>query len=283
MRKLALNSQRTIKFGLSTALKSVTAHDRAVSSGIEQGQVCFSRGVLTTRGTCLADLQTVEKVDWAKCVTNDILEAYDTLGIGAARTLVVQELMKIMSCDGTYVAFPHILAVADCIAFRGFPMRFSRHGQNRVDTSILQRASFEESAEQLVNAALFCEKDPLQGITPNLIIGQVVPAGTGTVGVHSDVIEVEGGVEKLARAATIDLDMNPSLISRQTMEQVFADKVDKRTGEMMPWTKRVKHDDPLAKRGEAMRIGGMFGAHKSASERVARSWLDALGSKSSAV
>jgi hypothetical protein len=42
-----------------------------------------------------------------------------------------------MSCDGSYVAFPHIWAVADCIVFRGFPMRFSRHGQNRVDTSIL--------------------------------------------------------------------------------------------------------------------------------------------------
>ena len=129
------------------------------------------QGVLTTRGTCLAALQTIDSVDWSRCVTNDILEAYETLGIGAARTLVIQELTKIMSCDGSYVAFPHIWAVADCIVFRGFPMRFSRHGQNRVDTSILQRASFEESAEQLVNAALFCETDPLQGITPNLIMG----------------------------------------------------------------------------------------------------------------
>jgi hypothetical protein len=115
----------------------VTAHDKAVSSDIEAGQVCLSRGVLTTRGTCLAALQTIPLADWTKCVTNDILEAYEVLGIGAARTLVVQELMKIMSCDGTYVSFPHIWAVADCIVFRGFPMRFSRHGQNRVDTSVL--------------------------------------------------------------------------------------------------------------------------------------------------
>lgn len=59
------------------------------------------------------------------------------LGIGATRVLINQELTKIMSCDGSYVAFPHIWAVTDCVVFRGFPMRFSRHGQNRVDISLL--------------------------------------------------------------------------------------------------------------------------------------------------
>lgn len=97
-------------------------------------------------------------------------------------------------------------------------MRFSRHGQNRVDTSILQRASFEESAEQLVNAAIFCEDDPLQGITPNLIIGQVVPAGTGSVGVHGEwqKSKIEG-VDTLMNAASIDLDMTPSVVTAKTM------------------------------------------------------------------
>ena len=173
------------------------------------------------------------------------METYDALGIGAARTLIVQELTKIMSCDGTYVAFPHVWAVADCIVFRGFPMRFSRHGQNRVDTSVLQRASFEESAEQLVNAALFSEQDPLQGITPNLILGQVIPAGTGSIGVHSD-RTTKGGMETLAPAASIDLSldqditMNPKLVAHSTMEQTDRNRVDNRTGLVRAWTRRVK-------------------------------------------
>jgi DNA-directed RNA polymerase beta' subunit len=137
LRKLALYSQRLVKFGLSTSLRGVTVHKKAVLSDLDDGVASKVHGVLTTRGTCLAQLQTLDKVDWRKCLSNDILETYATLGIGAARTLIVQELTKIMSCDGTYVAFPHVWAVADCIVFRGFPMRFSRHGQNRVDTSVL--------------------------------------------------------------------------------------------------------------------------------------------------
>jgi DNA-directed RNA polymerase beta' subunit len=224
----------------------------------------------------------MDKVDWTRCVTNDILEAFDTLGIGAARTLVVQELTKIMSCDGSYVAFPHIWAVADCIVFRGFPMRFSRHGQNRVDTSILQRASFEESAEQLVNASLFCETDPLQGITPNLILGQVVPAGTGTVGVHSDLIASKGGVETLAKAATIDLDMDPSVVTSKTMEVVNSDRVDPKTGTMREWTRRVKRGrslvDNVRLNKQIQDLSGSFGtdAETARGQSIGREWRRAL-------
>lgn len=91
-----------------------------------------------------------------------------------------------------------------------------------------------------MNASLFCETDPLQGITPNLILGQVVPAGTGTVGVHSDLISSKGGVETLAKAATIDLDMDPLVVTSKTMQAVNADRVDPKTGTMREWTKRVK-------------------------------------------
>lgn len=214
---------------------------KATVSNVDMGKVAVESPALTTRGTCLASLQSIQDVDWTRCLTNNILEAYEILGIGAARTLIVQELTKIMSCDGSYVAFPHIWSVADCIVFRGFPMRFSRHGQNRVDTSILQRASFEESAEQLVNASMFCESDPLQGITPNLILGQVVPAGTGSVGVHSDMQKTRiDGVETLVNAAKIDLDMTPSIVTSRAMDKVDKDRVDSRTGMMRPWTRRVR-------------------------------------------
>jgi DNA-directed RNA polymerase beta' subunit len=210
-------------------------------------------------------LQTIERVEWRKCLTNDILETYELLGIGAARTLIVQELTKIMSCDGTYVAFPHVWAVADCIVFRGFPMRFSRHGQNRVDTSILQRASFEESAEQLVNAAMFSESDPLQGITPNLILGQVIPAGTGSIGVHTDKV-TRNGMETLAPAAVIDIDMNPRVVAHSTMEQTDRDRIDNRTGLARPWTRRLRREkrDGVEQRVQQMaaRHAGQLGLWK---------------------
>ncbi len=58
-------------------------------------------------------------------------------------------------------------------------MRASRHGQNRVNTGVLQRCSFEESAYILIDSAYFSERDYLKGLTPNLMMGQISPIGTG--------------------------------------------------------------------------------------------------------
>lgn len=56
-----------------------------------------------------------------------------------------------------------------------------------------------------MNASIFCEREPMQGITPNLILGQVVPAGTGSLGVAPGRVSVAPGVEALARGEAIDL------------------------------------------------------------------------------
>lgn len=56
LRKLALHSQRHVKFGLSTQLKGVTSHDKAKSSDLMAAEISKTQPVLTTRGTCLAQL-----------------------------------------------------------------------------------------------------------------------------------------------------------------------------------------------------------------------------------
>ena len=58
-------------------------------------------------------------------------------------------------------------------------MAVTRHGINRVDSGPLLRASFEETVEQLMEAATFSEKDPLKGVTENIMLGQLCPLGSG--------------------------------------------------------------------------------------------------------
>lgn len=62
---------------------------------------------------------------------------------------------------------------------RGILTSITRHGINRVDTGPLRKCSFEETVEILLEAAVFSEKDPLQGISENVIMGQLAPYGTG--------------------------------------------------------------------------------------------------------
>jgi len=46
---------------------------------------------------------------------------------------------------------------------------------------VLSRAAFEVTVEHLLDAALRGERDELQGITENVIVGQPIRLGTGAV------------------------------------------------------------------------------------------------------
>ena len=72
----------------------------------------------------------------------------------------------------------------------------------------------------------------------------MIPAGTGSVGVHSDVV-ASHGVEALAKAARIDLEMDPGVVAHATMDAVNSDRVDGKTGLMREWTRRVKRMRPV--------------------------------------
>ena len=45
--------------------------------------------------------------------------------------------------------------------------------------SFLSAASFQETAKVLINAATTGKIDPLEGLKENVIIGRLIPAGTG--------------------------------------------------------------------------------------------------------
>ena len=53
-------------------------------------------------------------------------------------------------------------------------------------SSVLARAAFEETGKHLLNASIRGEVDDLTGIIENIIIGQPIPLGTGSVGVKMD-------------------------------------------------------------------------------------------------
>nr|WP_296808922.1 DNA-directed RNA polymerase subunit A'' [uncultured Methanobrevibacter sp.] len=58
-----------------------------------------------------------------------------------------------------------------------------RHGISGEKSSVLARAAFEETGKHLLNASIRGEVDDLTGIIENIIIGQPIPLGTGSIGV----------------------------------------------------------------------------------------------------
>lgn len=153
----------------------------------ETGQVTkTTEQVIDTDGTALMKVATRDWADWENTITNDVQEITHTLGLAAARAVLFAELDRVISYDGGYVDARHIRQVVNTMTHRGYVMPLTRHGINRVDFSVLQRASFEESTEMMYFGALGAEMDPLRGVCETIIFGQKPPIGTGTTAVQED-------------------------------------------------------------------------------------------------
>ena len=139
--------------------------------------------VLHTEGSNLGAIFKIEGIDKVRSTTNDIHEIEVVLGIEAARNAIVYELNRTLSDQGLTVDIRHIMLVADMMTSEGTVKSIGRHGISGEKSSVLARAAFEETGKHLLHASIRGEVDDLTGIIENIIIGQPIPLGTGSVSV----------------------------------------------------------------------------------------------------
>ncbi|MCS7105796.1 MAG: DNA-directed RNA polymerase subunit A'' [Candidatus Aenigmarchaeota archaeon] len=135
--------------------------------------------IITTIGSNLEEVFKIKEVDSTRTITNDIYETARVLGIEAARNLIINEALKTLEEQGLNVDIRHLMLVGDIMTRSGTIKPIGRYGVAGAKSSILARAAFEETIKHLVKASVRNEVDNFQGIFENVMIGQVVPAGTG--------------------------------------------------------------------------------------------------------
>ena len=142
--------------------------------------------VIHTEGSNLKEILSFDGIDAKRTTTNSIREIEDVLGIEAARQSIINEANNTLSEQGLTVDVRHIMLVADIMTSEGEVKSIGRHGISGEKSSVLARAAFEETGKHLLNASIRGEVDDLTGIIENIIIGQPIPLGTGSVGVKMD-------------------------------------------------------------------------------------------------
>ena len=142
--------------------------------------------VIHTEGSNLKEILSLDGIDPKRTTTNSIREIEDVLGIEAARQSIINEANNTLSEQGLTVDVRHIMLVADIMTSEGEVKSIGRHGISGEKSSVLARAAFEETGKHLLNASIRGEVDDLTGIIENIIIGQPIPLGTGSVGVKMD-------------------------------------------------------------------------------------------------
>jgi DNA-directed RNA polymerase subunit A" len=137
--------------------------------------------VLHTEGSNLQDALEVNGVNPHKIYTNNLREIYQVLGIEATRNAIIKEAMNVLNEQGMDVDVRHIILVADMMTAEGNISQIGRHGISGSKNSALARAAFEVTIKHLLGAGIAGTKDPLRGITENVILGQLIPLGTGSI------------------------------------------------------------------------------------------------------
>jgi DNA-directed RNA polymerase subunit A" len=158
-------------------LKGVKGITRVIMSKDQESD----EWVLYTAGSNLPDVLSIPGVDPTRIKTNHIQEIRDTLGIEATRQAIIDEATAVLQEQGLDVDIRHIMLVSDIMTQDGYLRQIGRHGISGEKESVLARASFEVTVKHLLNSAARGELDKLRGITENVIIGQIIPLGTGTV------------------------------------------------------------------------------------------------------
>jgi len=137
--------------------------------------------IIKTLGSNLRETLKIDGVDKTRTISNNIFEVERVFGIEAARNTIVKELYTTMREQGVSTNIRHLLIVADSMTKTGTIKAIGRAGISGAKHSVLARANFEETVKHLIKAAVLGEKEEFKGIVENLIVGSVVPIGSGKV------------------------------------------------------------------------------------------------------
>lgn len=132
-------------------------------------------------------------MDKTRTTTNDIYAIYKVLGVEAARNAIINEAYNTLQEQGLNVDIRHIMLVADTMTADGTVRPIGRQGVSGEKSSVIARAAFEITVNHLLKAAKRGEVDELRGVAENIIVGQPIKLGTGSVELSVDVSKMKKG------------------------------------------------------------------------------------------
>lgn len=138
--------------------------------------------IVETEGSNLSAILAHPEVDKVRTFTNDIWDTYNTIGIEAARKLLLIELVNIMED----ISMAQIKLFVDRMTYTGTLCGLDRYTMKKGESGPLSKASFEESMDNLLNAAVRCDVEPTMGVSASIICGKRAKLGTGCMDLYMD-------------------------------------------------------------------------------------------------
>lgn len=134
---------------------------------------------LFVEGNGLSKVMSTPGIDPRHTTSNHIMEIEAVLGIEAARQSIINEIQYTMKSHGMSIDNRHIQLLGDIMTFKGQVLGITRFGVSKMKNSTLMLASFEMTTDHLYESAVHCRKDEIKGVSECIIMGNMIPLGTG--------------------------------------------------------------------------------------------------------
>ena len=144
--------------------------------------------VVTTTGINLEKLKYMKGINNTRIRVNDIYTVYRNYGIEATRQILIKEYMDVL---GDKLNNTHLSVLVDMMTHNGDITSIDRHGLSKLDSDPCAKASFEQTMDHFMNAAIFNERDTMKSISSNVMLGKVIPGGTGSFDLMLDTNKLE--------------------------------------------------------------------------------------------
>jgi DNA-directed RNA polymerase beta' subunit len=165
----------------------ITALDNVLvcgMDGVTKMHLDYNEGewLVVTEGSNLKRMLAHPLIDNKRLYCNDFWEVYECMGISAVRQMLFDDLKKVVVGVNTL----HIQMLVDKMTYRGKPCSITRYTMRNNDVGPLSKATFEESTDILLSAAMRTEVENNAGVSAAIISGNQPKAGTGFMGLLVD-------------------------------------------------------------------------------------------------
>lgn len=130
-------------------------------------------------GEGLKEVMGTHGVDGNTTSSNSTIEVYETIGIEAARSTIINEIVYTMTSHGMSIDVRHVMLLADLMTYKGEVLGITRTGLAKMKESVLMLASFEKTTDHLFDAAFYGQEDEIYGVSECIIMGKPMSLGTG--------------------------------------------------------------------------------------------------------
>jgi DNA-directed RNA polymerase II subunit RPB1 len=184
--------QITLK-GIDNITSSDLIHERKLNFNSDNGNMDVDKEyIVYTSGINMEKVKYIKGINNSLTTCNDVSTIYRLYGIEAARQILINEFMTTFNSGGSKsVNHSHMSVLIDMMTHLGFIISIDRHGLDKVESEPIAKASFEKQMDHFLNAALFNQKDNIQSVSSRIMLGRVIPGGTGAFELMLDTDKLE--------------------------------------------------------------------------------------------